>query len=134
MLRSSTSVAVLMAEPQLTPALQQQLAQLQSLNQQYQMAAQQRAQFESMKLESEQALEALTALPDDAPVYRSVGSLLVKEASRKAAQERLKDDLETLEVRLSRMQKQEEQVKQQMQALQAKLQAALAPSAPKPGK
>ncbi len=121
-----------MAEPQLTPALQQQLANLQALNQQYQMTAQQRAQFESMKLESEQALEALTALPDDAPVYRSVGSLLVKEPSKNAAQERLKEDLETLDVRLSRMQKQEDQVKQQMQALQSKLQAALA--APPPAK
>lgn len=120
-----------MAEPQLTPALQQQLANLQSLNQQYQMAGQQRAQFEAMKAESQQALEALNSLPDDAPVYRSVGSLLVKEASKKAAADRLTDDLETLEVRLGRMQKQETQVKQQMTELQAKLQAALAP---KPGK
>ncbi len=119
-----------MAEPQLTPALQQQLANLQALNQQYQMAAQQRAQFESMKAESEQALEALTALPDDAPVYRSVGSLLVKEASKKVAADRLKDDLETVEVRLGRMQKQESQIKQQMTDLQAKLQAALQPKAP----
>ncbi|MES2155352.1 MAG: prefoldin subunit beta [bacterium] len=120
-----------MAEPQLTPALQQQLAQLQSLNQQYQMAAQQRQQFEAMKAESEQALEALGTLPDDAPVYRSVGSLLVKEPSKKAAADRLKDDLETLEVRLARVQKQESQTKEQMAALQSKLQAALQP---KPGK
>ncbi len=72
-------------------------------------------------------MEALAALPDDAPVYRSVGSLLVKEASKKTAQDRIKDDLETLEIRLGRMQKQEAQVKQQMTDLQTKLQAALQP-------
>lgn len=114
-----------MAEPQLTPALQQQLAQLQGLNQQYQMAVQQRAQFEAMKAESQQALEALAGLPDDAPVYRQVGGLLVKEPSKKVAEDRIKDDLETMEVRVGRMQKQEDAAKQQMGALQQKLQAAL---------
>src|SRR5688500_10187848 len=114
-----------MAEPQLTPALQQQLAQLQALNQQYQMAVQQRAQFEAMRSESQQALEALSGLPDEAPVYRQVGGILVKEPSKKVAQDRIKDDLETMEVRVARMQKQEDAAKQQMGALQQKLQAAL---------
>jgi prefoldin beta subunit len=117
-----------MADPALPPQLsqqtQQQLQQLQMLNQQLQVTAQQRAQFEAMKAEAEQALGALQALPDDAPVFRSVGSLLVQD-TRKAAHERLKDDAETLEVRVARMQKQEAALKEQLQALQAKLQAAL---------
>ena len=113
-----------MAEPTLSPQVQQQLQQLQNLNQQLQGTAQQRQQFEAMKAESEQALGALEALPDDAPVFRSVGALLVQD-SKKAAHERLKDDAETLEVRVVRMQKQETQLKEQMQALQAKIQAAL---------
>ncbi|MCA1811844.1 MAG: prefoldin subunit beta [Halobacteriales archaeon] len=113
-----------MAEPQLSPQVQQQLQQMQMLNQQLQATAQQRAQFEAMKAESEQALEALAALPDDAPVYRSVGALLVQD-TKKAAHERLKDDAETLEVRVARMQKQEAALKEQLTGLQGKVQAAL---------
>ena len=114
-----------MAEPTLTPAMQQQLAQLQQQNAQLQATAQQRAQFEAMKAEGEQALAALEALPDDAPVYRSVGALLVREPGKKSAVDRLKEDQETLEVRLTRLQKQEGALREAMAALQQKLQGAL---------
>lgn len=113
-----------MAEPQLTPQMQQQLTQLQSLNGQLQGTLQQKAQFEAMKSESEQALEALNALADDATVYRSVGALLVKD-NKPDALARLKDDAETLEVRLVRLAKQEASLKESMASLQAKLQASL---------
>jgi prefoldin beta subunit len=113
-----------MADPALSPQVQQQLQQLQALNQQLQATMQQRAQFEAMKAESEQALDALQSLADDAPVFRSVGALLVQD-TKKAAQERLKDDAETLEIRVVRMQKQETTLKEQLTALQTKLQAAL---------
>jgi prefoldin beta subunit len=113
-----------MAEPTMSPQVQQQLQQLQAMNQQLQMAAQQRQQFEAMKAESEQALGALESLPDEAPVFRSVGSLLVQD-SKKAAHDRLKDDAETLELRVARMQKQETQLREQLTALQQKIQAAL---------
>lgn len=113
-----------MAEPALTPQMQQQLAQLQSLNGQLQATMQQKAQYEAMKAEGEQALEALRALPDGAAVYRSVGALLLKD-DKAAALARLGEDAETMEVRLNRLAKQEQQVKEQMASLQAKLQAAL---------
>jgi len=113
-----------MAEPTLTPQLQQQLAQLQSQNAQLQATAQQRAQFEAMKAEGEQALQALEALSDDAPVYRSVGAFLVKDAKADAVA-RLKEDQETLEIRLARLQKQEASLRESLAALQAKLQGAL---------
>lgn len=114
-----------MAEPNLTPAMQQQLAQLQAQNQQLQATAQQRAQFEAMKAEGEQALGALESLPDDAPVYRSVGALLVKEPSKSSAVDRLKEDQETLEIRIARLQKQEVALRESLTALQQKLQGAL---------
>ena len=113
-----------MAEPTLSPQMQQQLANLQSMNQQLQATMQQRAQFEAMKAEAEQANEALSTLADDAAVYRSVGALLLKD-TKKAAHDRLKEDLETLEVRLGRVAKQEAALKESLQALQTKLQAAL---------
>lgn len=113
-----------MAEPQLTPQMQQQLTQLQNLNGQLQATMQQKAQFEAMKNESEQALEALSSLADDATVYRSAGALLVKD-SKTDATARLKEDAETLDVRLVRLSKQEASLKEAMAALQAKLQASL---------
>lgn len=113
-----------MAEPQLTPQMQQQLAQLQSLNGQLQATVQQKAQFEAMKAESEQALGALEALPDGAAVYRSVGALLLKD-EKATAVARLKEDAETLEIRLARLGKQESSLKESMASLQAKLQASL---------
>lgn len=112
------------AEPNLTPQMQQQLAQLQSLNGQLQALMQQKSQFEAMKMEGEQALEALTGLADDAVVYRSVGALLVKDAKTDAVA-RLKEDAETLEIRLVRVAKQEATLKESMTSLQAKLQASL---------
>lgn len=113
-----------MAEPTLTPQMQQQLAQLQSLNGQLQQTMQQKAQYEAMKNESEQALDALQALPDGAAVYRSVGALLLKD-EKKAAVDRLKEDAETMEVRVNRLAKQESALKESMTSLQAKLQASL---------
>lgn len=113
-----------MAEPNLTPQMQQQLAQLQSLNGQLQATMQQKAQYEAMKAESEQALDALTALPDGAAVYRSVGALLLKD-DKASALGRLKEDAETMEVRVARLAKQETSLKETMASLQAKLQASL---------
>lgn len=113
-----------MAEPNLTPQMQQQLAQLQTLNTQLGQTMQQKAQFEAMKAESEQALEALNALADGAAVYRSVGALLLKDTKGDAVA-RLKEDAETMEIRVNRLTKQETQLKEQMASLQAKLQAQL---------
>lgn len=114
-----------MADPSgIPPQVQQQVANLQALNANYQATAQQRAQFEAMRHESQSALAALESLPDDAPVYRSVGALLVRDA-KKDAVERLKEDLETSEVRIGRLQKQENQLREQLGELQKKIQQAL---------
>jgi len=108
----------------LPPQVQQQLSNLQALNANYQATAQQRAQFEGMRMESQSALAALESLPDDATVYRNVGALLVRD-EKKAAVERLKEDLETSEVRITRLQKQEATLREQLQTLQERIQAAL---------
>lgn len=113
-----------MAEPRLTPELQQQLGQLQQMSQQLQALQQQRMQFEALKSEADDAIEALEALDEDAVVYRDLGSLLVKDAGRDAALARLKDDQETLEVRIKRATSQEAAMKEQAESLQKKLQAA----------
>lgn len=114
-----------MAQPELPPQLQDQLQQLQNLQQQLQVTQQQRAQFEFQIREAERALEELQNVADDAPVYRSVGALLVKTDGKAGAEKRLKDEKETLEVRLAAYQKNEGRLKEKATELQSKLQAAL---------
>jgi len=109
----------------MSPELQQQLVQLQNLSQQLQQAQQQRLQFEAMKHETDAAIEAIEALADDAPVYRSLGSLLVKDTGKADVLTRLKDEQETLEIRVKRAKGQEDQLRESATQLQAKLQKAL---------
>lgn len=112
-------------EAALPPEVQQQLLQLQNLSAQLQATGQQRLQMEALKAESDQAIEALEALPDDAPVYRNLGSLLVREPGKDAALKRLRDDQETLEVRIKRLRSQEDALRASAQSLQQKLQGLL---------
>lgn len=109
----------------LPPQLQDQLGQLQNLQQQLQVTSQQRAQLEFQIKEAERALEELANVAENAPVYRSVGGLLVKTEGKAAVEKRLKDDKEALDVRLGAYQKQEGRLKEKATELQSKLQAAL---------
>lgn len=109
----------------LPPQLQDQLAQLQNLQQQLQVAAQQRQQIEYQVKESQRALEELENVAADTPVYRSVGSLLVKTPGRDAVKKQLADEIETLQVRLKGFEKQEGRIKEKATELQSKLQAAV---------
>ena len=110
---------------ELPPQLQDQLQQLQNLQQQLQATSQQRGQIEFQIREAERALEELQNVADNAPVYRSVGGLLVKTEGKAAVEKRLKDDKETLDVRLAAYQKNEGRLKEKATELQSKLQAAL---------
>ena len=110
------------AQPQITPEIQQQVMQLQQMSGALSQLASQRQQFEMMRSEAEQALEALQAAAENSPVWRSVGAVMVQE-TRAAAIERLQDDVETMAIRSKRTQAQEEEMRKQFEALQAKLQA-----------
>ena len=99
------------------------VAELQQLQAQVQQLAQQRAQLEMLRSEAEEALAALETLDAQAPVYRNVGSLLLRD-TRDGAVARLKEDQETMEVRLQRLQKQEGALRESLQAAQQRVQAA----------
>ncbi len=113
-----------MAEDRLSPELQQQIQTLQGMGAQLQQLASQRQQMELMKSEQDRAAKVLQDLPEDAPVFRSVGSLMVGD-NRNDALARLQDDGETLAIRLKRMKEQEEAMEEQFQQLQSQLQKAL---------
>jgi prefoldin beta subunit len=121
---------------ELPPQLQDQLAQLQTLQQQLTMTVQQRQQIEFQVKDTQRALEELESLASDAPVYRSVGSLFVRTPGRDAVKKQLADEVESLQVRLKGFEKQEGRLKEKATELQSKVQAAVknlgASGGPKP--
>lgn len=107
------------------PELQQDIQNFQALSGQMQGLSQQRRQFEMMQAEAERAVEALSGMEDGATVYRSIGSLMIQE-KKATAEARLKEDLETMELRVKRAKDQEKQLQETLEKLQQKLQKALA--------
>lgn len=110
---------------QLPPQIQNQLAQLQELQQQAQVVIQQRQQIELQVREIERTLEELAKVPADAPLYKSVGALLVRASDREKLEADLKDQQETMTVRLESAKRQEQRLRERVTALQTELQAAL---------
>ena len=109
----------------LPPQIQNQLAQLQELQQQAQVIVSQRQQLEMQVREVERTLEELAKVPADAPLYRSVGSLLIKASDRPGLESELADQKETMTVRLESAKRQETRLRERVTALQTELQAAL---------
>jgi prefoldin beta subunit len=76
--------------------------------------------------EIEQALSELQKVADDAIIYRSIGSLLVKTEKARVVAD-LNERKELLNMRATVLGKQEERLRSQIKELQAKLQQDLAP-------
>ena len=110
---------------QLPPQIQNQLAQLQELQQQAQIVIQQRQQLELQVREVERTLEELAKVPQGAPLFKSVGTLLVSVQDREAVERELQDQKETMTVRLESAKRQEQRLRERVTALQTELQAAL---------
>jgi len=117
-------VFVMAEETRLPPQVQQRLLRLQQLQQTLQDIVVRKQQLELELSEVEQALKELNALSDDAPVYKSVGALLVR-ADRSKLIEELNERKEILNMRVSVLGKQEERIRSQMKELQEKLQKEL---------
>jgi prefoldin beta subunit len=89
------------------------------------MLSQQRAQFELKLRETSRTADELKALPEDTPIYRTVGGLLVKSKGRKEVEDILTEDKETLEVRIKAIERQESHLREKYESLQKELTAAL---------
>lgn len=109
---------------ELPPQVQNLVAQLQQIQQQLQLVVTQKAQVEAMIEEAKQALEELQTVSDDTPIYKAVGSILVKEAKNKVVQE-LTEKKESLEIRIKTLERQEERLRERFAELQKKLQGLL---------
>lgn len=113
----------------LPPRVQERLLRLQQLQQTLQSILVQKQQVELELTEIEQASSELQKLADDAVIYKSVGSLLVKSEKNKVTSD-LNDRKELLNMRASVLGKQEERLRGQLKDLQTKLQQDLSQVSP----
>jgi prefoldin beta subunit len=86
----------------------------------------QKQQVDMEKNEVEQTLAELAKTPDDAVIYNSVGSLLVKTEKAKVL-ENLNERKSLLDTRSTVINRQEERIKAQVKESQTKLQEDLSP-------
>ena len=105
--------------------LQNDLKQFQRLQQELSAVAQQRMQLDLKLRETVHTLEELAKVPEDAPLYRPIGGLLIRSAGRKEVVELLTEDRETLEIRVKAVERQENHLKERYTSMQRELSEAL---------
>jgi prefoldin beta subunit len=116
-------------EVELPPQLQEQLVRLQQLQQTLQSVVSQKQQIDLELNETDKALTELEKSTDETPVYKSVGSILVK-STRQTLLTELKERKELLATRATVLGKQEERTRERLKEVQEKLQERL--RGPKP--
>lgn len=116
---------------ELPPNVQERLLRMQQLQRNLQTILAQKQQVELESTETEQALTELGTLTEDAVIYKSIGSLLVKSEKSKVETE-LKEREELLTTRTQVLGKQEERLRNQFNELQAKLKRDLNPGSATP--
>lgn len=111
------------------PALQEQIARFQQLQETLQAIVVQKQQLELELMGVDRALAELQKLSDDATVYKSVGALLLR-SNRQALLSELNDRKELLNMRISVLGKQEERARERTKEAQERLQERLKGSSP----
>ncbi len=117
---------------EISPQLQNQIAQYQNLQQQLQVLGSQRVQLEAKLREIESTLEELGKVSTDTPVYKSIGMLLVRQDDRDGLKKELEEHKETLTIRVKSLQKQEKSLSERYNDLAGKIQTALGGAAATP--
>jgi prefoldin beta subunit len=105
--------------------MQGKIMQFQQIQQQIQVIAQQKYQIEMQVTEIDKTIEELGKLKKGAEIYRSVGSILVRNDDREGLVKELEDKKETLGIRLKTMGNQEKTLREMHQSLQKELTDAL---------
>ena len=80
----------------ISPKVQNQIAMLQQMQQQMQTIGAQKAQYEMAVREAKRAIEELADVAEDAPVFMSVGAVMM-EKKKEDVLKNLNDKIETLE-------------------------------------
>jgi prefoldin beta subunit len=113
----------------LPPQVQERFLRLQQLQQTLQSVLAQKQQVNMEQTEVEQTLTELQKTADDAVIYKSAGSLLVKAEKAKITEE-LVERKELLNTRNMVLARQEERLRSQVKEVQTKLQEDLKPVSP----
>jgi prefoldin beta subunit len=108
--------------------VQERLLRLQQLQQTLQSLLAQKQQVEMEKNEVEQTLAEMAKTADDAVLYKSIGSLLVKSDKTNISAD-LNERKEFLVTRSAVIAKQEERIRSQVKETQTKLQEDINPIA-----
>ena len=106
---------------QIPPVVQEQLAKLQQTQQNLQSILMQKQQLESVKLETEKALEELKKASDDESVFKHAGSIMIK-SNKKDLIEELEEQIELAKTKASLLVKQEERLKTTLKEQETKIQ------------
>jgi len=118
---------------EISPKLQNQIAQFQQLQQQLQSVLAQKYRMEAQLREVQMTVEELTKSPEDAVIYKNVGSLLIKASDKASTLKEVEDDKETLEVRIKTLDRQEKALRDKYQVMQDQLNKALGGQGAPPG-
>ncbi|MCG3107785.1 Prefoldin subunit beta [Metallosphaera sp. J1] len=108
-----------MAE-RIPPELQTQLLKLQQLQSQLERLTYEKSVIEGELREVNEVLKELANIPQDSPVYKIVGNLLIKQ-DRTNVQNELNERKELLELKSRTYQKQEGLLRKQFEDLQKKV-------------
>ncbi|MFA6710799.1 MAG: prefoldin subunit beta [Candidatus Methanomethylophilaceae archaeon] len=100
----------------ISPQLQNQIAQFQQVQQQLQATSSQKLQMEAQRKEMERTLAELEKASGD--IYRNVGSLMIKVEDKTAVRTEITDAMETMEVRIKSMDRQEKSLRDKFESLQ----------------
>ena len=106
---------------QIPPVVQEHLAKLQQTQQNFQSILMQKQQLESVKLETEKALEELKKASDDESVFKHAGTIMIK-SNKKDLIEELEEQVELAKTKASILVKQEERLKTTLKEQETKIQ------------
>ena len=109
------------SNPQIPPAVQEQLARLQQTQQNFQSIMMQKQQLESEKLETEKALEELKKASDDESVFKHAGTIMIK-SNKKDLIDELEEQVELAKTKSSLLVKQDERLKTTLKEQETKIQ------------
>ncbi|UCF07454.1 MAG: prefoldin subunit beta [Thermoplasmata archaeon] len=113
-----------MAE-ELSPQLQNKIAQFQQLQQQIQVVSSQKFQLEAQLRDTERAITELENSPKDITIYKNVGNLLVEARDKDKVNKELDEKKETIDIRIKALDRQEKQLVEKYQSLQQELSSAI---------
>ena len=116
---------MIMTKGEMSQQLQDQLGRLQQLQNQLQIIQQQRSQVEQRLKEVNEALEELEKTSEKTPIYKSVGSVLIKADGKENIVKELTTNKESLDIRKNSLNKQEGETREKLNELQSKVQNAL---------